>query len=129
MVWSQSEYTTASIFQELKKGKEEPTEASTEGVSKDSSIHSSEFNHTLVNTLCTLPGINSKNYFLLARKFKNLLEISTAGQGNLSEVLQNKEDGRKLYEFFNQSEQASKQDEAKTSAKQRYAKFSKFRKK
>ena len=129
MIWSQSEYTTASIFHELKKGKEDPDVGAIETVSKESSIISSEFNHSVVNTLLQLPGVTSKNYFLLARKFANLLEISQASQETLSGVLQNKEEGRALFEFFNQVESKSKSDDKSVGAKNKYAKFRKFRKK
>ncbi|XP_063676404.1 DNA repair endonuclease XPF-like [Bolinopsis microptera] len=129
MIWSQSEYTTANIFHELKKGKDDPDVATIEGISKESSITTSEFNHSAVNSLLQLPGITSKNYFLLARKFQSLLEVSAASKETLSEVLENKEEGRALFEFFNQVESKNKPDEKVTGAKSKYAKFKKFRKK
>ena len=73
--------------------------------------------------------MTSKNYFMLARKFRNLSEISLASQETLSEVLQNKEEGRALFLFFNEVESKSKSDDKASGAKNKYAKFKKFRKK
>ena len=131
MIWSQSEYTTANIFHELKKNKEDPDEAVAENLLKNMNTKYGEFNHSVVNSLLALPGVTSKNYFLIARKFKDIRELSSATQESLSEALKNKEDGKSLFEFFNKNETASgiSSDGNKLDAKNKYAKFKKFRRK
>ena len=130
MIWSESEYVTSDIFHELKKGKQDPVAADASSVTKDKTLYSSEFNPQTTDLLMSLPGITSKNYFLIARKVKNLEELVGMNVESLTKILGNEETAKNLHAFFN-SECSKDKVVAGNSgqgAKSKYAKFEKFRK-
>eukprot|EP00116_Pleurobrachia_bachei_P008796 sb/3469058/ len=128
LLWSQSEYTTASMFRELKKGKPDP-DSKTIPSGDTAESCSGEFDQTLISTLLELPGVTHGNYFLLARRYPTLSALARSTLDELSAVLESKENGKKLFEFLNRNEPLTATATVKaTSAKSKYSKFKKFKK-
>lgn len=102
LLWCQSPYATAEIFDILKHGKEEPTvseaQAVTEKELQDSGKSSDKYNPAPQDFLLHMPGVSLKNYTLLMRKFASLADMFKASQEELSSVMGNAAQAKALWE-------------------------------
>lgn len=102
LLWCQSPYATAEIFDILKHGKEEPTvseaQAVTEKELQDSGKSSDKYNPAPQDFLLHMPGVSLKNYTLLMRKFTSLADMFKASQEELSSVMGNAAQAKALWE-------------------------------
>lgn len=102
LLWCQSPYATAEIFDILKHGKEEPTVAEAQAVTEkelqDSGKSSDKYNPAPQDFLLHMPGVSLKNYTLLMRKFTSLADMFKASQEELSSVMGNAAQAKALWE-------------------------------
>ena len=124
MFWSESVYTTASMFIQLKKGKDDPCSSLT--LKKDKASTSTDFNSHIVDLVLALPGITSKNYYRLVRHFENIYALANASQQELKSALENEVDAKKLFDFFRSTSEEEKQDTS-TALRTKFSKFTKFK--
>jgi len=97
IVWSPSPYYTASLFLELKKGAEEPSEEAAAKVGVDSE-DMAEFNLAAQDMLRTLPGITHKNYKHVMQSVRNMKELLGKSLEELQQLIGPK-NGKELYDF------------------------------
>lgn len=102
LLWCQSPYATAEIFDILKHGKEEPTvseaQAVTEKELQDSGRSSEKYNPGPQDFLLQLPGVNLKNYTLLMRKFTSLADMFKASEEELASAMGNATQAKVLWQ-------------------------------
>lgn len=102
ILWCQSPYATAEIFDILKHGKDEPTVAEAQAVTEkelqDSGKSSDKYNPSPQDFLLHLPGVNLKNYVLLMRKFASLADMFKASEEELASAMGNTAHAKTLWE-------------------------------
>lgn len=106
IIWSSSPYQTAQIILELKSKHEEPdldTAISTGLDEIDDTIDGPpRYNDSMVDLIQKIPGINNVNYHLIISKVKNLQELVTMSEQELSLII-GTELAKKAYIFINRS--------------------------
>ncbi|XP_050041725.2 DNA repair endonuclease XPF [Dermacentor andersoni] len=102
LLWCQSPYATAEIFDILKHGKEEPTVAEAQAVTEkelqDSGKSSDKYNPAPQDFLLHLPGVGLKNYTALMRKFTSLADMFKASEEELSSAMGNAAQAKALWD-------------------------------
>ncbi|KAL3214080.1 hypothetical protein MRX96_035006 [Rhipicephalus microplus] len=102
LLWCQSPYATAEIFDILKHGKEEPSVAEAQAVTEkelqDSGKSSDKYNPAPQDFLLHLPGVSLKNYTSLMRKFTCLADMFKASEEELSLVMGNAAQAKALWQ-------------------------------
>lgn len=102
LLWCQSPYATAEIFDILKHGKEEPSVAEAQAVTEkelqDSGKSSDKYNPAPQDFLLHLPGVSLKNYTSLMRKFTSLADMFKASEEELSSVMGNAAQAKALWQ-------------------------------
>lgn len=102
ILWCQTPYATAEIFDLLKQGKQEPSvseaQAVTEKEGESSGRPSDRNNPAPQDFLLHLPGVNLKNQALLTRKYASLAEMFAASQEDLASALGNAAHAKLLWE-------------------------------
>jgi DNA excision repair protein ERCC-4 len=103
-IWSSSPYQTAEIFEELKKGQEEPDpdKAVAMGLEEGEEKEGTLYNQTPVDMLRALPGITAKNYKHVMQDVDNFVELSNMNEAELSKLI-GKEAAKKVHRFFNRT--------------------------
>ncbi|XP_074643083.1 DNA repair endonuclease XPF-like isoform X2 [Tubulanus polymorphus] len=107
ILWCVSPYATAELFEELKEGKEQPDPAKALAVTGDavgSESLSDKYNHGPQDMLLKMPGINSKNYFLIMDNVKDMAELVTLTEAELSAILKSSINAKLLWDFLNRKE-------------------------
>ncbi|XP_052776482.1 DNA repair endonuclease XPF-like isoform X1 [Mya arenaria] len=102
ILWCQSPYATAELFEELKAGREQP-EASTamtvtalaEGID-----WSDRFSHGPQDMLIRMPGVNSKNYKSIMNSMTDIAELSTLTEEELTRIMGNAQNAKQLWNFL-----------------------------
>ncbi|XP_070562512.1 DNA repair endonuclease XPF-like isoform X2 [Ptychodera flava] len=118
ILWCPSPHATAELFQQLKMGKEQPDSAVAMTITGDEDSEkalSEKYTYGTYDFVIKLPGINSKNYWMIMNKVKNLAELISLSSEELSQLLGNANNGKALWEFLHQKEQQSKQTSAAAS--------------
>lgn len=102
ILWCQTPYATAEIFDILKHGKEEPSiseaQAITEKEQQDSGGVAQKYNPAPYDFLLHLPGVNLKNQAMLCRRFANLAEMFEASEEQLASAMGNNAQAKLLWE-------------------------------
>uniref|UniRef100_A0A131YWV5 DNA repair endonuclease XPF n=1 Tax=Rhipicephalus appendiculatus TaxID=34631 RepID=A0A131YWV5_RHIAP len=102
LLWCQSPYATAEIFDILKHGKEEPSVAEAQAVTEkelqDSGKSSDKYNPAPQDFLLHLPGVGLKNYTSLMRKFTCLADMFKASEEELSSAMGNAAQAKALWQ-------------------------------
>lgn len=100
-IWSSSPYSTAEIFEDLKRSNEEPDPMTSVlyGLS-DSNDLEKTINQNAVDLLESLPGVSSKNSWNLMSKVDNMVELSRCTVEEMIEMI-GPESGRTLWRFLN----------------------------
>ncbi|XP_006812643.1 DNA repair endonuclease XPF-like [Saccoglossus kowalevskii] len=98
--WCPSPHATAELFEEIKIGKEQPDSAVAMTITGDESEISDKYNYSTYDFVIKLPGINSKNYWMILNKVKNLTELIGLSQEELCKLLDNSNNGKALWEFL-----------------------------
>ncbi|XP_040068680.1 DNA repair endonuclease XPF isoform X2 [Ixodes scapularis] len=102
ILWCQTPYATAEIFDIIKQGKEEPSVSEAQAVTEKEEASggklSSRINPAPQDFLLHLPGVNLKNQALLTRKFTNLVEMFAASEEELTSAMGNAVQAKLLWE-------------------------------
>ena len=100
ILWSPSPHATAELFEELKRGREEPDATKAAAVSIDiiDDYNNDKFNPALQDFLSKLPGITTKNIYAILHKVNSLLELLTLAVEDLEEILGSKQCAEDLHE-------------------------------
>lgn len=102
ILWCQSPYATAEIFEELKMGRPQPDSvtAMAIGSTEDGEEWSDLYSHAPQDFLLRMPGVNVKNYRLIMKKVENLAELSTLSEEKLTEIMGNSSNAKTLHKFL-----------------------------
>ncbi|XP_077981125.1 DNA repair endonuclease XPF-like [Glandiceps talaboti] len=103
VLWCPSPHATAELFQELKMGKAQPDSAVAMAITGEDSQEKSlseKYTYGTYDFVTKLPGVNSKNYWMILNKVENLSELVTLSQEQLSHLLGNTNNGKALWEFL-----------------------------
>lgn len=103
IIWSQSPYLTAEIFESLKQNNEEPDAQVAMAIGVDQSESSKDilFSIESVDIVKKLAGITEKNYKKIVNKYRNLKELVNQSEDELCKTLENASLGKQLFEFIN----------------------------
>jgi len=99
ILWSPGPHATAELFEELKKGREEPdaSKAATLGVDIIDEYNVDRYNVLVQDFVSKLPGVTSKNIFAIMNKVKNLIDLVELSEESLQEILGSSQSGSELY--------------------------------
>nr|XP_022317869.1 LOW QUALITY PROTEIN: DNA repair endonuclease XPF-like [Crassostrea virginica] len=103
ILWCQSPYATAELFEELKAGKPQPEAAaalavgSSEGGELD---WSDKYSHGPQDFLLKMPGVNAKNYRLIMNKVESLSALSDCSLDQLTEIMGSQPHAKQLHNFI-----------------------------
>ena len=101
ILWSPSPYATAELFEELKKGREEPDPSKAAAMSMDiidEFSYEEKYNPAIRDFVIKLPGMNNKNVFAILNKVDNMAHLFSLTEEELSDLLQSSSHGKLLYE-------------------------------
>lgn len=119
ILWCQSPYVTAEMFEELKQGRQQPdAEAAMKINSAEADSEWTErYSHNPQDFLLRMPGVNIKNYRKIMNKVENIAELCSMSEDQIGELLDNKSSAKLLYDFIHtdhkQSEHSGKAIKAK----------------
>ncbi|KAJ7984723.1 hypothetical protein DPEC_G00357710 [Dallia pectoralis] len=112
ILWCPSPHVTAELFQELKKGGQEPDATVVQAVTADSDTVAESadlYNPGPYDFLLRMPGVNAKNYRALIKHADCLADIAKLSQERLAQILGHAGNGKLLYEFLHNSVDVSAQ--------------------
>nr|XP_056722261.1 DNA repair endonuclease XPF [Euleptes europaea] len=101
LLWCPSPYTTAELFEELKRNRPQPDPSTAAAVTADSESlpESDRYNPGPQDFLLKMPGVNAKNCQAIMNHVRSLAELITLSQEKLAELLGNAISAKQLYEF------------------------------
>lgn len=119
ILWSPSPHATSELFEELKKGREEPDPAKAAGVTIDAAdeFNTDKYNPTIMDFLAKLPGVTTKNIFSLMNNVEDLADLLNRSVENLTEVLGHSQNASELYEALHNNVLPADETNAKTKTK------------
>eukprot|EP00095_Tigriopus_kingsejongensis_P010571 snap_masked-scaffold1137_size60140-processed-gene-0.6 protein:Tk10571 transcript:snap_masked-scaffold1137_size60140-processed-gene-0.6-mRNA-1 annotation:"dna repair endonuclease xpf" len=99
ILWSPSPHATAELFEELKKGREEPDAAKAAAISMDliDDFNVDRFNPAIHDFVVKLPGVTSKNVYAILNRLDNLAELMNATQEELADILGSQQNAESLF--------------------------------
>lgn len=103
ILWCPSPYATAELFEELKRGRQEPDAAAAQAVTAESDTVAEAadlYNPGPYDMLLRMPGVSTKNCRALIKHVNSLAELVTLTQDRLAEILGSANNARQLYEFL-----------------------------
>ncbi|XP_057681747.1 DNA repair endonuclease XPF [Corythoichthys intestinalis] len=103
ILWCSSPHATGDLFLELKKGRDEPDAAAAQAVTAESEAvaESTElYNAGPYDFLLKMPGVDAKNFRALVRNADSLADLAKLSREKLTEILQNANNAKLLYEFL-----------------------------
>ena len=82
ILWSPSPHASAELFDELKKGRDQPeaAQAATLGVDIIDEFNTDKYNPQVMDLLSKLPGVTSRNIYAILNKCDNLADLITMPQ-------------------------------------------------
>lgn len=100
ILWSPSPHATSELFEELKKGREEPDPAKAAGVTIDAAdeFNTEKYNPAIMDFLAKLPGVTTKNIFSLMNSAEDLSGLLSKSVEELTTVLGHSTNASELYE-------------------------------
>lgn len=106
ILWCPSPHITAELFEELKVGREQPDAKDAIAVSSDSEIEKNigRFNSAPQDMLLKMPGVTSKNVFLIMNQVENIVELSRMSLEKLVEVLGSSANAELLHSFLHKEQ-------------------------
>ena len=108
ILWSPSPHATAELFEELKKGREEPDAAKAAAMSFDfvDDYNVDRYNASVRDFVSKLPGITSKNIFSVLNRIENLADLMNFSREELADIVGSKENGDALYDGVHEHAEA-----------------------
>jgi DNA excision repair protein ERCC-4 len=118
LIWSPGAHYTSEVFQELKKGKAQPSPDEAMAIQKEAvgehiSTKYSPIPHSFISRM---PGIDSRNVYSILNRFNSLQELANAPEKELEETLENSHTAAVLYAGIH-SETLTSDTDAATSSK------------
>ncbi|KAF8247417.1 DNA repair protein [Wilcoxina mikolae CBS 423.85] len=102
-IWSSSPYQTAEIFEELKRGQEEPDPDKAVSIGlEEGEDATGNYSQTPQDMLRAVPGITSKNYKHILTDIENFTELSNMDEAEIRELI-GAEAAKKVYRFLNRT--------------------------
>ncbi len=100
ILWSPSPHATAELFEELKRGREEPDAAKAAAVSIDfiDDYNNDKFNPAIYDFLSKLPGITTRNIYGILNRVSSLSELMTLSIPDLEDLLGSNQSATELHE-------------------------------
>lgn len=100
ILWSPSPHATAELFEELKKGREEPSAEKAAAMSFDfvDDHNVDRFNPSVKDLVSKLPGVNSKNLFALLNRVESLVDLMGYSVEELADILGSRQAGEMLHQ-------------------------------
>lgn len=99
-IWSPSPHFSAEVFEELKKGKDEPTVKKALNITEnelDPEYHEDRYDLQLKDFLLNLPGLNLSNVHKVMNNVENLKKLVNMSKDELIKLLESQDNGTKLY--------------------------------
>ena len=89
ILWSPSPHATAELFEELKKGREQPDATKAAAISVDfvDEYNADRFNPVIYDFVKKLPGVTSKNVYNILNRVNSLTELLVCSQGDLIDIM------------------------------------------
>jgi len=102
------------LFEELKKGREQPDATKAAAISIDyiDDYNNDRFNPVICDFVKKLPGVTSKNMYALLNRLNSLSDLLTCSQADLAEILGNSADAEQLYQSLHTSTKPSEMNSA-----------------
>lgn len=128
ILWCQSPYATAELFEELKVGRTQPNAESALSVTaiEENVDWNERYNPGPQDFLLKMPSINTKNYRLIMNKVTDLHELSSLSVDQLTEILGNARNAETLWNFIHTKDKVVSAKEtagkSKTELKKMYKK-------
>lgn len=106
IVWSPGPYATAEIFEELKKGRDQPDPVKAASISSDAYTekNAEKYNPAIHDFMMKLPGINSKNIRRVLNKVEDLGQLLSLSLEELHELLENGTNAKELWDALHSSQ-------------------------
>ena len=104
-LWSPSPEFSAEMFEELKKGKEEPTVKKAQSITEtelDPEYHEDRFDLQLKDFLINLPGVNLGNVHRIMNGVENVAKLVELSKEQLIKLLNSQPNGSELYEALHE---------------------------
>ena len=122
ILWSPSPHATAELFEELKRGREEPDASKAAAISIEfiDDYNNDKFNPQLYDFLGKLPGMTTRNIYGVLNKVNTLSELMTLSQEDLEELLGSSQSASDLYESLHVKLSPPEQPEKMGGAKQKF---------
>ncbi len=100
ILWSPNPHATAELFEELKRGRDEPDAKKAASISIDfiDDYNVDRYNPQVKDFLSKLPGITSKNIFAILNTVDNLMDLLKLDIDALEEILGSKQAAVDLHE-------------------------------
>ena len=103
IIWSSSPHQTAAIFDDLKRNMDEPDVEKALSIGNLNLVGSDgkpiELNPMAQDILLAIPGINHRNVRRVMTGVPDLFSLAQMSQKEISDLLDNTEQGRSVYEF------------------------------
>ena len=100
ILWSPSPHATAELFEELKKGRDQPDANQAAKISVDviDDFNTDRFNPVIVDFVKKLPGVTSKNVYSILNRVNSLSELLSCSQSDLEGIIGSASNAEALYE-------------------------------
>ncbi|XP_061174934.1 DNA repair endonuclease XPF-like [Saccostrea echinata] len=102
ILWCQTPYATAELFEELKVGKPQPDAGTALAIgSSDEGLQwSDKYSHGPQDFLLKMPGVNVKNYRLIMNKVESLSALCDCSLEQLTEIMGSEHYAKQLHNFL-----------------------------
>ncbi|XP_012286135.1 DNA repair endonuclease XPF [Orussus abietinus] len=102
LVWSPNPHASAQLFEELKKGKDQPDGAravliGTHGNAYEKEVMANKYNACMFDFMMQIPGVTSKNIYAILNKGISLDQLISHTEEQLIDIVGNKQDAQILY--------------------------------
>ncbi len=97
ILWSPSPHATAELFEELKRGRDQPDAAKAAAILVDLDCKQERFNQGMLEFVSKLPGITSRNVYAVLNRLDSLAELNAASKEELEDILESKDNATLLY--------------------------------
>ncbi|CAF3459035.1 unnamed protein product [Rotaria socialis] len=102
ILWCPSPHTSAELFEDLKRDREEPDTKSAMLVTAESDLLDDDerYNTVAQDFLIRMPGVTFKNYKLIMNNVENLRVLSQLSENQLTTIMGNSKQASLLYNFI-----------------------------
>ncbi len=102
ILWSPSPHATAELFEELKKGREQPDPSKAASLNMDvvdeaEASRGDRYNAVAKDFLSKLPGVTSRNVYAIMNRAEDLKDLLEFGVDDLEEVMGSRENALLLH--------------------------------